>query len=133
MWETYEKRNRELDAQETEAGQEKFQPVFFQRRYTIFRLPHLASRIVDFDDPRVQMPTGSIVHLLDDIVVPYDQRSDLPRFELHPILMRESFRKFILHTRELNLNGPIQRADKYILKWAGLPSILMRFRQCIEP
>lgn len=128
MFDDYLAQSQSLDLQEQIEGQERFNPAFFARKFTVFKLQHFSDRIVDLSDPKIQMPTGSVMHLLDDLVYPADMHSDLPRLELYPLIAREQFMKFIYHVTKFNNLNPIKVEDKYILKFAGLPSALMHFR-----
>ena len=48
-------------------GNERFEPNLFKRTYTVFKLAHLTTRIVDLSNPKIQLPLNSIAHLFDDI------------------------------------------------------------------
>lgn len=98
----------------------------FRREYTVFRISHFASRIVELEDD-FQLPTNSILHIADNLEH-LDDFIDTPRVDENRFVQKESFRKWIYHVRELNDKGPIQYEDKYILRMAGLPGKLLAFR-----
>ena len=106
-----------------EVGIERYNPITFKRKYSVFRFSHLANKIVSLDT-RTELPTGSVLHLLDDAT--RTEHSDLPEVD-HPFLTRESFRKYIYHVRTPVLK-PIMLDDKFIYREAGLPTILLNFR-----
>ena len=126
IWGEYDRLNRELDAQDLEAGTERFDPVRFKRTYNVFRINHFASRIFTLTD-KLELPTGSILHLLDDVSYPEDHQ-DTPRVEENLFLQNESLRKWIYHVRTPQVTGPISFNDKFIYRPSGLPSVLMKFR-----
>ena len=98
----------------------------FKRLYTIFRLGHFASRIVELDN-KFELPTNSILHIADNFAHP-NSLDDLPDVNNNIFIQREHFLRYIYHDTELNLNGPCTYEDKYIYRIAGLPSKLMKFR-----
>jgi hypothetical protein len=98
----------------------------FKRLYTIFRLGHFASRIVELDN-KFELPTNSILHVADNFAHP-NNLDDLPDVNNNIFIQREHFLRYIYHDTELNLNGPCTYEDKYIYRIAGLPSKLMKFK-----
>ena len=98
----------------------------FKRLYTIFRLGHFASRIVELDS-KFELPTNSILHVADNFAHP-NNLDDLPDVNNNIFIQREHFLRYIYHDTELNLNGPCTYEDKYIYRIAGLPSKLMKFK-----
>lgn len=98
----------------------------FKRLYTIFRLGHFASRIVELDN-KFELPTNSILHIADNFAHP-NSLDDLPDVNNNIFIQREHFLRYIYHDTELNLNGPCTYEDKYIYRIAGLPSKLMKFK-----
>lgn len=98
----------------------------FKRLYTIFRLGHFASRIVELDS-KFELPTNSILHIADNFAHP-NSLDDLPDVNNNIFIQREHFLRYIYHDTELNLNGPCTYEDKYIYRIAGLPSKLMKFK-----
>ena len=126
IWGEYDRLNRELDAQDLEAGTERFDPVRFKRTYNVFRINHFASRIFTLTD-KLELPTGSILHLLDDVSYPEDHQ-DIPRVEENLFLQNESLHKWIYHVRAPQVEGPISFNDKFIYHPSGLPSVFMKFR-----
>lgn len=98
----------------------------FKRLYTIFRLGHFASRIVELDN-KFELPTNSILHIADNFAHP-NNLDDLPDVNNNIFIQRERFLRYIYHDTELNLNGPCTYEDKYIYRIAGLPSKLMKFK-----
>ena len=98
----------------------------FKRLYTIFRLGHFASRIVELDN-KFELPTNSILHIADNFAHP-NNLDDLPDVNNNIFIQREHFLRYIYHDTELNLNGPCTYEDKYIYRIAGLPSKLMKFK-----
>ena len=98
----------------------------FKRLYTIFRIGHFSSRIVELDD-KFELPTNSILHIADNFARP-NSLSDLPDVEHNIFIQREHFLKYIYHDAELQLDGPLTYEDKYIYRIAGLPSKLMKFK-----
>lgn len=111
---------------ESIASMEKFNPARFYRENHVFRIGHFGARIVELG-PKTELPTGAILHILDDAAYP-NEHQDTPRIEDNVFVQRESFRRFIFHVRDFNLNGPIMMEDKYVYRQSGLPSMLMRFR-----
>ena len=109
-----------------EPHQERFNEQRFKREYTVYKLAHFATKIVELDK-KFELPFNSILHVLDNIDQP--EYIDTPRVEQNEFIQRESGRKFIYHIKELNTKGPIIYPDKYILRFAGLPTKLMKFRQ----
>lgn len=105
---------------------ERMMEAKFKRLYTIFRLGHFASRIVELDN-RFELPTNSILHIADNFAHP-NSLDDLPDVNNNIFIQREHFLRYIYHDTELNLNGPCTYEDKYIYRIAGLPSKLMKFK-----
>lgn len=126
IWGEYDRLNKELDAQELEAGTERFNPVRFKRTYNVFRINHFANRIFTLTD-KLELPTGSILHLLDDVSYPEDHQ-DVPRVDENIFLQNESLRKWIYHVKAPQVDGPISFNDKFIYRPSGLPSVFMKFR-----
>ena len=126
IWGEYDRLNKELDAQELEAGTERFNPVRFKRTYNVFRINHFANRIFTLTD-KLELPTGSILHLLDDVSYPEDHQ-DVPRVDENIFLQNESLRKWIYHVKAPQVDGPINFNDKFIYRPSGLPSVFMKFR-----
>ena len=126
IWKQYDERMATAPT-EPEAGLERFNPMRFKREMTVFRIGHLASRIVELGD-KLELPTGSILHLLDDVEHPNDHL-DTPRVDENFFIQHESFRKYIYHVKDFDLqDGPILIEDKYIYRISGLPRNLMAFR-----
>ena len=98
----------------------------FKRLYTIFRLGHFSSRIIELDD-KFELPTNSILHVADNFAHP-NSLSDLPDVDNNIFIQHEHFLKYIWHNTELKLDSPCTYSDKYIYRLAGLPSKLMQFR-----
>ena len=111
---------------EVEPAMERYNPPRFKREFTVFRLAHFADRVVELKG-KVELPTGSIIHVLDDVTHP-EQHSDVPRIEEHPLIMKESFKRYIYHVRNFDLEGPIHVEDKFIYRPAGLVTSLLQFR-----
>lgn len=105
---------------------ERYNEQRFKREFTVYKIGHFATRIVELTD-KFELPFNSILHVLDNVNQPVYQ--DTPRIEENEFIQRESGRKFIYHITELNTKGPIIYPDKYILRFAGLPTKLMKFRQ----
>lgn len=126
IWGEYDRVNRDLNLQEREAGTERFNPIKFKRNFTVFRINHFANRIFTVNS-KLELPTGSILHLLDDVNFP-ENHQDVPRVEGNVFLQNESLRKWIYHVRAPQVAGPIDFNDKFIYRPAGLPSVLMKFR-----
>lgn len=105
---------------------ERYNEQRFKREFTVYKIGHFATRIVELTD-KFELPFNSILHVLDNVDQPVYQ--DTPRIEENEFIQRESGRKFIYHITELNTKGPIIYPDKYILRFAGLPTKLMKFRQ----
>lgn len=107
-------------------GAERYNPIRFRREYQVLRLAHFApSRIVELDS-KAELPTNSIIHILDDILHP-DEHSDVPRVDENEFLKHETFKKFIFHIKTPMIE-PITVDDKYIYRPAGLPTAFMNFR-----
>lgn len=126
IWGEYDRLNKELDARDLEAGTERFNPIRFKRTYNVFRINHFASRIFTLTD-KLELPTGSILHLLDDVSYPEDHQ-DVPRVDENTFLQNESLRKWIYHVKAPQVDGPISFNDKFIYRPSGLPSAFMKFR-----
>lgn len=109
-----------------ESGSEKLNPIKFTRKYKLYLISHFVNRIVTLDD-KFELPTNSVLHVLDDVYHVNDH-SDTPRISENELITRESWRKFIYHAKDFNLSGPIEIAEKYIYLQAGLPVSLMKFR-----
>ena len=109
------------------ASMERFSPMRFYREKHVFRMGDFSNRIIELANI-TELPTGSILHILDDVAFP-EAHSDLPRIADNIFLQKESFqKKYIYHMRDLNLEGPVMVDDKFIFRPAGLPSIFMKFR-----
>lgn len=108
------------------AGLERYNPARFYREHFVFRIGHFGFRILELGS-KVQLPTGSVLHIFDDITYPNDQQ-DTPRLEENIFYNQESFRKWIYHIRAPKLDAPIHLEDKFIYRPAGLPTQLMKFR-----
>ena len=120
------KRFEEFHTDTPDAGMEKFNPVRFKRTYQIYLMAHFNNRIIELDE-KFQLPTGSILHVLDDIYHPEDH-SDVPRVGENRFIQQESFLKYIYHVTDFDLAGPVTIEDKYIYRQAGLPKALLSFR-----
>lgn len=128
IWNLFDEKHIDFDVQEKDdriAAMEKFNPMRFYREHHVFRMGHFGGRIIELGE-KVQLPTGSILHLLDDLE--YTEHSDTPRTDTNIFIQRESFRKYIYHIRNFNLSDPIKVQEKYIYRQAGLPARLMEFR-----
>lgn len=125
IWDEYDRINDQLN---TEAGLERFPEIRFKREYTIFRPGHFtANRIFELND-KMELPTNSIIHVLDNISHLDEEPMDIPRLEEHPLIDQESFRKYIYHVRNFTTDGPLLYEDKYIFRQSGLPAHLLKFR-----
>lgn len=125
IWDEYDRINNRLN---TEAGLERFPEIRFKREYTIFRPGHFtADRIFELND-KMELPTNSIIHVLDNISHLDEEPMDIPRLEEHPLIDQESFRKYIYHVRNFTTDGPLLYEDKYIFRQSGLPAHLLKFR-----
>lgn len=125
IWDEYDRINDRLN---TEAGLERFPEIRFKREYTIFRPGHFtADRIFELND-KMELPTNSIIHVLDNISHLDEEPMDIPRLEEHPLIDQESFRKYIYHVRNFTTDGPLLYEDKYIFRQSGLPAHLLKFR-----
>ena len=125
IWKDFEEKN--TDFMTEEPAMERFNETRFKRLYTIRKLSHLTSRIVKLDK-KFQLPFNSILHVLDDISHSPENHSDFPDVDNIELIKRESARKFVLHIRAPEVDGPIPINDKYIFKKGGLPSNLLKFR-----
>lgn len=123
MWGDFDHQNRDFP----EDSSEQFNEQRFAREYTVYKIGDLSNKIITLDR-RFELPFNSIIHVLDNVTHP-DNYIDAPRVEENEFIQRESGRKFIYHIRELDTTGPIVYPDKYILRFAGLPTTLMKFRQ----
>ena len=113
--------------EEPVASMERFSPMRFYREKHVFRMGDFSNRIIELANV-TELPTGSILHILDDVSFP-EAHSDLPRVADNIFLQKESFqKKYIYHMRDLDLEGPVHIEDKFIFRPAGLPSIFMKFR-----
>ena len=98
----------------------------FKREYTVYRIGHFSSRIVELNE-KFELPMNSILHLVDNFEHPMTT-TDLPDVDSNIFIQREHYLKYIYHVTELNLDGPCKYTDKYIYRTAGLPSKLMKFK-----
>lgn len=121
IWTDFDKYHTNIE----EPGMERFMSDRFKREYMTFRATQMPGKIVTLG-PKVELPTGSILHLMDDWW--FDTHQDTPRIENNTFILRESLKRFIYHVKEPELNGPLQIDDKFIYKQAGLPTALMEFR-----
>lgn len=128
IWNEYD-RTLAMDDKEDDfiPSMERYNPMRFYRENHVFRIGHFGGRIIELN-PKLELPTGSILHLADNFSYPEDQNSDTPRIEEHEFIERESFRKWIMHIKAPILNGPITVDDKFIYRPSGLPTKLMTFR-----
>lgn len=122
MWEDFDYRHKDFP----EEASERYNEQRFKREYTIYKIGHFSNKIVELDK-HFELPFNSILHVVDNIGK--TEYIDTPRVDENEFITRESGRKFIYHIRELNTSGPIVYPDKYILRFAGLPTTLMKFRQ----
>ena len=111
--------------QQVLAGIERFNEARFKREYTVFKMNHFASRVITLND-KFELPYNSILHVADNFGH-LGNFLDTPH-ENNPFIENESLRKFILHVRELCTSGSAVYPDKFILRFAGLPTNLMKFR-----
>lgn len=123
MWGDFDYKNRDFPEEATERMNEQR----FAREYTVYKMGDLVNKIITLDK-RFELPFNSILHVLDNVSYP-DNYQDAPRVDENEFIQRESGRKFIYHIRELDTTGPIVYPDKFILRFAGLPTTLMKFRQ----
>ena len=129
IWKDFDKMH--VDFPETKedtflAGIERFNENRFRREYTVFRMNHFASRIIQLGE-KFELPYNSILHVADNFNHIGDY-SDLPRLEDNAFVQHETLKKYILHIRELNTTGSVTIPDRFILRMAGLPTALMHFR-----
>ena len=122
MWEDFDYRHKNFP----EEASERYNEQRFKREYMIYRIGHFSNRIVELGK-NFELPFNSILHVLDN--VDRTTYSDTPTIETNEFITRESGKKFIYHIRELDTTGPIVYPDKYVLRFAGLPTTLMKFRQ----
>ena len=113
---------------DAEASMERFQEVRFKREYTIFRQGQFTPNKIFELDKRTELPHNSIIHVFDNISHMTEDPQDIPRLEECPLIDRESFRKFIYHIKNFNLEGPLHYEDKFIFRQSGLPARLLKFR-----
>lgn len=125
IWDEYIRINKSMDA---EASMERFQEVRFKREYTIFRQGQFTPNKIFELDKRTELPHNSIIHVFDNISHMTEDPQDIPRLEECPLIDRESFRKFIYHIKNFNLEGPLHYEDKFIFRQSGLPARLLKFR-----
>lgn len=123
MWGDFDYKNRDFPEEATERMNEQR----FAREYTVYKMGDLVNKIITLDK-KFELPFNSILHVLDNVSYP-DNYQDAPRVDENEFIQRESGRKFIYHIRELDTTGPIVYPDKFILRFAGLPTTLMKFRQ----
>src|SRR5574344_276002 len=122
IWRGFENQYTDLP----EPATERMMEPIFKRNYTVFRVGHFATRIIELDK-KFQLPNGSILHVADNFEH-WNNPSDLPDVANNVFMTRETYKKYIYHVTALNTTGPIVYEDKYILRMAGLPSKLMQFR-----
>ena len=129
IWKHYDEMMKQSDPDEDYfPGLERYSPARFKRELMVFRIGHLASRIVEVGE-KIELPTNSILHVLDNAGYPEDQWGDIPRTDENVFIQHETYRKYLYHQRDLNLDGgPIQVTDKFIYRYAGLPRNLMSFK-----
>lgn len=127
IWKAYDEECRRQDQKMQEPGQERWMLNSFKRSTTIFTLAHLSTRVITLNS-KIQLPTGSMIHLLDDVSYP-ESHQDTPRCEECDFLRRESLRKFIYHNRTLDLSSCVKLDEtKFIYRQAGMPANLMKWR-----
>lgn len=124
LWK-YLERKFELDSYQPQIAQERYNPIKFRRQNHIFKISQLNRIIVP--NPKLELPTGAILHLLDNLNHP-EEYLDTPRIEENIFVQNESTRKFMLHIKNFNLDGPINIQDKFVYRMAGLPNNLLKFR-----
>lgn len=122
-WGAFDHENRDFPEEATERMNEQR----FAREYTVYKMGDLVNKIITLDK-KFELPFNSILHVLDNVSYP-DNYQDAPRVDENEFIQRESGKKFIYHIRELDTTGPIVYPDKFILRFAGLPTTLMKFRQ----
>ena len=129
IWDEYDQRMLQMDREDQAmAGQERFPEARFKREYLVFKFGQFtANRILELKDS-TELPNNSILHVFDNISHLDEPPIDIPRIDEQPFIDRESFRKFIYHIRDFNLEGPINYSDKYIFRQSGLPANLLKFR-----
>lgn len=128
IWDEYDRQMKVMDEQESEPGIERYPEIRFKREYLVFKPAHFtAGRIFTLGE-KTQLPNNSILHVLDNQAHLNEAPVDVPRLEEHPLIDRESFRKFVYHIRNFNLEGPLHYEDKYIYRQSGLPANLLKFR-----
>lgn len=122
-WGAFDHENKDFPEEATERMNEQR----FAREYTVYKMGDLVNKIITLDK-KFELPFNSILHVLDNVSYP-DNYQDAPRVDENEFIQRESGKKFIYHIRELDTTGPIVYPDKFILRFAGLPTTLMKFRQ----
>lgn len=115
-----------IDVSEPSEAMEKFNPNAFKKAYTIYLQSHFTSRIIELDE-KFQLPSNSILHILDDVYHPEDH-SDTPRVEQCELITREAWSKYIHHVTDFDAISPVSIGDSYIYRQSGLPKELMKFR-----
>ena len=125
-------------------GLEMYNGPMFIRNFHVWKLAHLASRIIPITE-NFQLPYNSVIHVLDNVQYPNTEIQDVPRIEMNPFITHEKYRKWIYHSTDFRFSTdkvqcpididynsgmvsdtPTQR--KYIFKTAKLQQNLMGFR-----
>lgn len=126
-WVEYVRINQQMDRQ-MEPAVEHFNPQQFHLRYDIFNLSHLGvGRILQLD-PKMQLPNGSILHLIDNVLHP-NTTLDIPDWKSDPFCVNEDYRRVLYHVKEPNFTGPITTDMPYVFRNANLPTKLLQFRK----
>lgn len=128
IWKGFDEKHISFPESQNEqlmASMERMMEPKFIRNYTVYRISHFSSRIVTLDDD-FQLPNNSILHIADNFEH-LDDFDDLPRVDSNIFVQRETYRKWIYHVKELNTTH-FSYPDKFILRFAGLPTKLMKFR-----
>ena len=113
-------------------GEERMMFGPFYKKYFNFKNAHISNRFTQLPSD-IQLPMNSCIHVLNNL---YNEErglltTDLPDLD-NPFINNETYRKFIYHVKEPNINNPdlpIYLPDqKYIFRNMMLDQNLRKFR-----
>lgn len=109
------------------AGLEKLVYGAFVRRFMSFKKSDIPKKIISLDDS-VQLATNSVLHMLDNAAM-NTTSADMPKVISNPLLINESFKKYIFHNTDIlqNPRHPLYKkfTGKYTL--AGIQKSIIEF------
>ena len=91
-------------------------------------------KIVKLDN-KIQLPKNSMLHLLDNFGKLKENEEDYPEIKQHPLVVNESYKKYIYHQKELDIteDSPLYLTDdRKMFLTTRLSTNLLRFRQVYQ-